>query len=124
MTRRTGTLVAALAALTLVACVVQGCSRSADSNTQTAGSGDGAFRTLANEILEFTYKSDPSNATYLGIHRYDSKIRDYSAAGVKADVEAIKGFQARLTAVDAGTLSDAAQLDLQQTTHTRRNAVA
>jgi Bacterial protein of unknown function (DUF885) len=27
------------------------------------GSGDGAFRQLANEILEYTYKEDPSTAT-------------------------------------------------------------
>jgi len=118
MGRRISTLTAVFAALLLMTAVVQACDRSADSNTGNAGSGDGAFRQLAKEIMEFTYESDPSNATYLGIHKYDSKIRDYSAAGVKADVETIKGFRTRLNELDAGALSDEVQLDLAQTKHT------
>ena len=115
MTRHTTKLIAAFAALLLVATA---CGRSGDQASQDAGSGDGAFRQLANEILEWTYESDPSNATYLGIHKYDNRIADYSAAGVEADVTAIKGFQTRLNGVDAETLSEEAQLDLEQTTHT------
>src|SRR5690349_24781027 len=118
MTKRTGTSVAALAALMLVTTVVPGCGRAEDPDTQSAGSGDGPFRTLSNEILDFTYETDPSNATYLGIHTYDSKIRDYSAAGNKADVEAITEFKGRLNEVDAGALSEAAQLDLELTSQT------
>ncbi|HKV19563.1 MAG TPA: DUF885 domain-containing protein [Mycobacterium sp.] len=115
---RIGRAMAVLAALLLVTTGVQACGRSSDSAEQAAGSGDGEFQQLASEILEFTYESDPSNATYLGIHKYDSKIRDYSAAGIASDVETIKGFRTRLDAVDAGALSDEAQLDLEQTRHT------
>jgi hypothetical protein len=68
MGRRISTLTAAFAALLLMTAVVQACDRSADPNTEDAGSGDGVFRQLANGILEFTYESDPSNTTYLGIH--------------------------------------------------------
>jgi uncharacterized protein (DUF885 family) len=109
---------ATLAALLLVVTGSQACARSSESTDRPAGSGDEQFRQLAAEILDFTYERDPSNATYLGIHAYDNKIRDYSAQAVTADVESIKGFQNRLNAIDADILSDEAQLDLEQTTHT------
>ncbi len=51
------------------------------------------FRQLATEILEYTYKEDPSTATRLGIHKYDDLISDRSAASIKADTEATKSFQ-------------------------------
>ncbi|MDX1885587.1 DUF885 domain-containing protein [Mycolicibacterium sp. 120270] len=117
MTGRTSRLIAVLTALLLVATSVQACARSTDED-QGAVSGDDSFRQLANEILEFTYESDPSNATYLGIHKYDNRIRDYSAAGVKADVEKIKDFQARIDAIDLADLSEEAELDLEQVKHT------
>ena len=77
MTGRIGKGIAALAALLLVTSSLQACGRSGESTTQDAGSGDSEFKGLANEILEFTYESDPSNATYLGIHKYDNQIGDY-----------------------------------------------
>lgn len=81
-----------------------------------SGSGDAAFRQIAGEFIEYTFKQDPSNATYLGIHKYDDLIADYSAAAVKADSEALKAFRARLNDVDAKTLSLEAQHDLEQST--------
>ncbi len=96
----------------------QGCGSPSGPPTPAAGSGDGAFRQLAGEILEFYYKQDPSNATYLGIHKYDDLIADYSAASITAEVEAIKSFQAKLDAVDAEALSPESQLDFEQTKNT------
>ncbi len=96
----------------------QGCGSPSGPPTPAAGSGDGAFRQLAGEILEFYYKQDPSNATYLGIHKYDDLIADYSAASITADGDAIKSFQAKLDAVDAEALSPESQLDFEQTKNT------
>jgi uncharacterized protein (DUF885 family) len=96
---------------------VQACSRSNQPSPPPAPSGDAAFRQLATEILEFTYKQDPSFATYLGIHKYDDLIADYSAASVAADSESIRSFLTRLDDVDAESLSLEAQLDLEQTKH-------
>jgi uncharacterized protein (DUF885 family) len=97
---------------------VQACTRSDQPAPAPAqGSGDAAFRQLATEILEFTYKQDPSFATYLGIHKYDDLIADYSAASVAADSESIRSFLARLDDVDSESLSLEAQLDLEQTKH-------
>src|ERR1700754_2294071 len=117
MVKRGCLLITSLAPLLVFMTAVQGCGRSGEPPSP-AKSADDAFRRLAGEILEFSYKRDPSNATYLGIHKYDNKIRDYSAAAVTADTETIKSFKGRLNAVDAGALSLEAQLDLEQTRHT------
>ena len=101
-----------LAPLFLLLAFVPACGSSSKSPAPVAAPGDAAFRQIASEILEYTYKRDPSNATYLGIHKYDDLIQDYSAAAVTADVEAIKSVRAKLNAVDADALSLDAQLDL------------
>src|SRR6478735_9800099 len=107
----------ALIALLLVS-FAQGCSNPGRPPTVAPASGDGAFRQLAAEILEFYYKQDPSTATYLGIHKYDDLIADYSSASIKADVETIRSFRAKLDDVDAAALSSETQLDLEQTKNT------
>ena len=113
-----GRSIACAAVALLVLTVAQGCSSQGEPATGAAGSGDGDFRRLAGEVLEFYYKQDPSTATYLGIHKYDNLIADYSSASVKADVEAIKSFKTKLDAVDSQALSSEAQLDLVQTKNT------
>jgi uncharacterized protein (DUF885 family) len=118
MVRPSGWLITAFAAVLVLTTAISGCGRASESSKPAAGSGDNAFRQLASEILEFSYKRDPSNATYLGIHKYDDTIRDYSSAAVKSDAETIKGFQGRLNSVDADALSLEAQLDLEQTKQT------
>ena len=107
-----------LAPLFLLLPFVPACGSSSKSPAPVAAPGDAAFRQIASEILEYTYKRDPSNATYLGIHKYDDLIQDYSAAAVTADVEAIKSFRAKLNAVDADALSLDAQLDLEKINRT------
>ena len=96
---------------------MQACSSKDQPPPPAAGSGDAAFRDLAAEILEFTYKQEPSWATTLGIHKYDDRIADYSAASVASDSESIRAFLTRLDAVDTESLSLEAQLDLAQTKH-------
>jgi uncharacterized protein (DUF885 family) len=106
-----------LAALLFLMVFVQACSSPSGPPTPVAGSGDASFRQLAAEILEFTYKRDPSGATRLGIHTYDGLISDRSAAAIKADAEATESFRTRLDAVDAETLSLEAELDLEEAKH-------
>jgi uncharacterized protein (DUF885 family) len=108
----------ALAALLFMVAFVQACKSPTGLPPPAAGSGDAAFRQLAGEIIEYTYKRNPSNATNLGIHKYDDLIADYSAVAVTADTEAIKAFRTRLNDVDAEALSLEAQLDLERTKQT------
>lgn len=105
-------------AVVLVLAFLQACGGSSPSPAPTGGSGDAAFRQLAGEVLEYSYKRNPSNATYLGIHTYDQLIADYSAAAVRADSAALRDFRTRLDKVDAQAFSLEAQLDLEQTKHT------
>ncbi|OBB60464.1 hypothetical protein A5757_09430 [Mycobacterium sp. 852013-51886_SCH5428379] len=81
-------------------------------------SADDTFRQLTAEILDFVYESDPSTATYLGIHDYDDKIADRSAAAVQKSSDAARDFRSRLDDIAQQDLSPEAQLDLEQTKHT------
>lgn len=98
---------------------MQACSRQDQPPpAPAAGSGDAAFRQLAAEVLEFTYQQDPSFATYLGIHKYDDLIADYSAASVATETQSIRSFLTRLDDVDVESLSLQSQLDFEQVKHT------
>ena len=109
-------MAAVLATLVFAVAFAQGCG--SRPPTPSAGSGDRAFRQLSAEILNYFYKHNPTRATDLGIHKYDDVIEDYSAAGVKADSQAIRSFRDRLDSVDPQALTLEAQLDLEQVKHT------
>jgi uncharacterized protein (DUF885 family) len=78
------------------------------------GPGDAAFSALATEILEDNFKRHPSNATDLGIHKYDAVLDDASAKAVADESTALAGFLTRLEATSAATLSFDRQLDHEQ----------
>src|SRR6476659_5530659 len=66
---------------------------------------EGTLDTLAKRILEDTYKRQPTQATYLGIHTHDSELEDYSRAGVDAELAALRPFRTELAAIDPTSLS-------------------
>jgi len=101
MNRRT------IASFLLLACA-SGCHT---TSLPRAGSGDAAFATLVEEILEENYRRNPTNATYLGIHRYDAELEDFSATAIQAGVASVRAFAVRLAALDPATLSQDARLD-------------
>jgi uncharacterized protein (DUF885 family) len=102
----------------VVAMVSVSCGSAAPPPGATAaGSGDAALTTVATAVLEDLYARNPVLATDLGIHKYDDKLRDYSAAAYAAEVEAARGFKARLEAIDPATLSPGPQLDREQLLH-------
>ncbi|MGH7620523.1 MAG: DUF885 domain-containing protein, partial [Gemmatimonadaceae bacterium] len=111
---------AATAALVLVA--VSACG-GGSGGTAKAGSGDSAFKALASEIIQDNFKRHPSAATVLGVHTYDDKLDDFSAAAFDAEATADSAFRARLVAVDTNTLSLDQQLDRQQLIHAMDAAI-
>src|SRR3954471_17173769 len=117
MTRaRTGAAVFVAALMTTIA----GCRPSTPppaTSGPASGAGDAAFASLAGAILDDVYARNPVLATDLGIHKYDDKIRDYSAEGVAAELQAARGFKARLETIDPATLSFDRQLDREQLLH-------
>ena len=82
-----------------------------------SGSGDAAFTALSQEYLEDLYRRQPTQATYLGIHKYDDRLEDYSRQAVADAVAAARRFRDRVAAIDAAALSDPRQLDREQLLH-------
>ena len=99
---------------TLLFVTACGSSQSPQAPPPAAPSGDAAFTVLAGEYLEDLYRRQPTQATFLGIHKYDDKLDDYSRTGVTDAIAAARGFRGRVAAVDAGTLSASNQLDREQ----------
>jgi uncharacterized protein (DUF885 family) len=77
-------------------------------------SGDAAFTALAGEYLEDLYKRQPTQATFLGIHKYDDQLEDYSRQAMADAVDASRAFRKRIEATDAAALSASNQLDREQ----------
>ncbi|MDT5397879.1 MAG: hypothetical protein QOK33_1110 [Mycobacterium sp.] len=102
---------------------VGGCGRQGAPPASNPGAADTAFRQLAGEILDDYYKRNPTTATDLGIHEYDDRIEDYSAAAVQAGVAAAKDFRTRLDAIDPAQLTPDAQLDREFLEHTLDSTV-
>jgi uncharacterized protein (DUF885 family) len=102
--------------LIATAVAVSGCR--ADKRAAPApGSGDSAFARLAGDVLEESYRRQPTQATYLGIHNYDDKLEDYSRQGVTDQLASLRRFREQVEAVDPATLSMDKQLDREQVLH-------
>jgi uncharacterized protein (DUF885 family) len=77
-------------------------------------SHDATFSSVAGQYLEDLYKRQPTQATYLGIHKYDDRLDDYSRAAVTDAVTAARDFRQRVASIDPASLSPANQLDREQ----------
>ncbi len=104
------------ATLVLIAAAACG-SRSAPAPQQSAASGDASLTAAAHEYLEDLYRRQPTQATYLGIHKYDDRLEDYSREAVTDAVKGARQFRDRVAAIDSGSLSLSAQLDREQLLH-------
>ena len=79
-----------------------------------ASSGNEAFDEASRAYLEDVYQRQPTSATYLGIHKYNDRIEDYSRKGVEAAVASARSFRERIARIDAASLSPDRQLDHEQ----------
>ncbi len=82
-----------------------------------AAEKDTPFASLVDDYYTATFKWDPNQATYAGIHDFDDKLADLSAANFTKRANALKALHARLALHMANKLSkaqaiDAATLDL------------
>ncbi len=98
--------------------LVPACSSAPPPPSQpAAGSGDAQFERVAHEYLEDLYRRQPTQATYLGIHKYDDRLEDYSRQAVTDAVASARQFRERAGAIDAASLSAEKQLDREQLLH-------
>jgi uncharacterized protein (DUF885 family) len=93
------------------------CRQREPASSKTAASGDAEFQRVASAVLDATFRFQPTNATYLGIHTYDDKIEDYSRQGVAAELDADRKLRAQVSTIDPSTLSLDHQLDREQLLH-------
>ncbi|MGA1983321.1 MAG: DUF885 domain-containing protein [Acidobacteriaceae bacterium] len=71
-------------------------------------SADGAMQTfnyVAEQFFsEVYFRFAPTAGTAAGLHQYDTKLEDYSAAGVAAETAALHEFEKRVEAIDPSAL--------------------
>ena len=73
---------------------------------------DAALLALADDYFDNVYlPSGPTNATALGIHRYDAKLDDFTRAGVARQIRDQRRYLQKFEATDAAALSDQVRAD-------------
>jgi uncharacterized protein (DUF885 family) len=100
----------------LAALLAAACGREQPA-APVAGSGDAAFGTLEQAIIEDNNARHPSYATDLGFHQFDDKLEDVSEAGMQAELAAANKFRADLEAIKPETLTPDRALDREFLIH-------
>ena len=91
-----------LAAALLVLC---GLVPSASAQQVPADGAGQTLDSLANQYFaQVLYKYNPSEATQLGLHQYDSQLEDYSAANMQREMAALHAWQGKIEALDPNLL--------------------
>jgi uncharacterized protein (DUF885 family) len=103
-------------AVVLSAVLVSACGSEAPP-AAARESKDAAFTVAAHDYLEDLYLRQPTQATYLGIHKYDDQLEDYSRQAVTNSVTAVRQFRDRVSGIDPASLSADNQLDREQLLH-------
>jgi len=64
------------------------------------------FNSLSEQFFSQIYfRFSPTAGTSAGLHQYDSKLEDYSAEGVAAEVAALHQFETKLETIDPSALA-------------------
>ena len=100
----------------LTATLIAGACASSAPPAQPANveSRNSDFDEVSRAYLEDLYQRQPTWATYLGIHKYNDRLDDYSRNAVDDAVVSARQFRGRVAAIDAATLSFDRQLDREQ----------
>lgn len=104
----------ALLLLATLLCAASCASPRAPSTPAGGASGNQAFDEVARSYLEDLYQRQPTWATYLGVHKYNERLDDYSRKAVDDALAAARRFRDRVTAIEAASLSLERQLDREQ----------
>ena len=76
-----------------------------------------AFRKVADAVLADLYARNPTYATDLGLHQFDNKLEDYSAAAVTDELAAITRFEGDLQRIDPSSLTEVNRQDREMLQH-------
>jgi uncharacterized protein (DUF885 family) len=98
--------------LVLVTGLNGGCSsKDPPAAAPSIASSNAAYDALAKDILEAYYQRHPSQATDLGIHRFDDQLEDLSQAAIHSELEVMKSFRSKLASIDGPSLTPPNALD-------------
>jgi len=78
--------------------------------TATGPAPDSTFAKIADEFLDGYFNFRPGVATYVGLHQYDRAKRDYTKAGLAAELDRLKAFEQKLAPL-GDSLSPTARFD-------------
>lgn len=71
------------------------------------------YPVLIDDYINFTFKHNPSYASYVGVHEYDSELEDFSKKEVRLQVKALKAFYAKFNAINLAKLSADDKIDCE-----------
>ena len=75
-----------------------------------AAAADAGLARLADEYFDaYYFPTHPTDATSVGIHRYDDRLEDLSRAAVQREIRVLLGWEQRFAAVSPGALSEHAR---------------
>jgi uncharacterized protein (DUF885 family) len=72
---------------------------------------DSVFVRLSTEFLDGYFEARPQTGTYLGLHQYDGKIRDYSSMALTTEMARLTGYESELNAISYDKLNAQNQFD-------------
>jgi uncharacterized protein (DUF885 family) len=79
----------------------------------SVGSADAQYIALAQTYYMDSFKRNPIDATFAGVHTYDGEMGDFSAAEVQRELAIDREYLAKLAAIDRTQLSQEVALDAQ-----------
>jgi len=95
---------ALLSALLLVPTLVVSAPK-APAQHLTADGGVQTFNYLADQYFSDVYfRFGPTNGTANGLHQYDDKLEDYSAANIQKQIAALHAYEKKVEAIDPSAL--------------------
>ena len=97
-----------LAGLLLILCAVSAVHA---ATPDASASSDAAFQKVVDALLADLYARNPTYATDLGLHEFDGRLEDYSAAAIAAELQAVAKFAAELERIDPKRLSEVQRQD-------------
>lgn len=89
----------------LIIPILMGCQR--------APSQDSEFVSVSSRLMEAWLEQNPELATYLGDHRWDHRINDYSEAGLQASRRLVISYRDSILALSPSGLNEANRVDRQ-----------
>src|SRR5579872_3277401 len=92
-------------------CVALAATLIASSGTSYASEADDQYTTLARQYFDLSFRANPVSATQAGVHEYDDKLGDFSAAATQAQNARDHRYLHQLDEINRSQLSPEVQLD-------------